>query len=185
MTFYSIVGSPGLITNFTFFKLTSNDNLYIFDGPNTSSPEVAGSPFSSADSPGEIASTNTEGALTFRFKSAAFFDEAGWEADIYSTVISAVDVAEKESITDYALFANYPNPFNPKTVISYQLPVNSSVNLEVYNVIGQKVSTLVNQKQTAGKYQVHFDAAALASGVYIYKLQAGNFVRARKMLLIR
>jgi hypothetical protein len=88
-------------------------------------------------------------------------------------------------ITSYALDSNFPNPFNPTTQISYQLPENSFVNLVVYNIIGQKVAELVNQEQTSGKYTVKFDASNLPSGVYIYKLQAGEFSDVKKMLLTK
>jgi len=91
----------------------------------------------------------------------------------------------KADITSYALDSNYPNPFNPTTQISYQLPENSFVNLVVYNTIGQKVAELVNQEQTSGKYTVKFDASNLPSGVYIYKLQAGEFSDVKKMLLTK
>jgi len=85
----------------------------------------------------------------------------------------------------FELFQNYPNPFNPSTQISYQLPENSFVNLVVYNSLGQKVEELVNQEQTSGKYSVKFDASNLPSGVYIYKLQAGEFSSVKKMLLTK
>jgi len=90
-----------------------------------------------------------------------------------------------EIINKFALESNYPNPFNPTTQISYQLPENSFVNLVVYNTIGQKVAELVNQEQTSGKYTVKFDAADLPSGVYIYKFQAGEFSDVKKMLLTK
>jgi len=90
-----------------------------------------------------------------------------------------------EVINEFALESNYPNPFNPTTQISYQLPENSFVNLVVYNTIGQKVAELVNQEQTSGKYTVKFDASNLPSGVYIYKLQAGEFSDVKKMLLTK
>ena len=85
----------------------------------------------------------------------------------------------------FELFQNYPNPFNPTTQISYQLPKNSFVSLVVYNTIGQKVAELVNQEQASGKYTVKFDASNLPSGVYIYKLQAGEFSSVKKMLLTK
>ncbi len=94
-------------------------------------------------------------------------------------------LTEMPAIDDFALESNYPNPFNPTTQISYQLPENSFVNLVVYNVVGQKVAELVNQEQTSGKYTVKFDASNLPSGVYIYKLQAGEFSDVKKMLLTK
>ncbi len=86
----------------------------------------------------------------------------------------------------FCLEQNYPNPFNPSTVISYQLSVNSNIELTVYNTLGQKVATLVNQWQQAGTYSVSFDAANLSSGVYFYRLKTSEgFVAGRKMILLR
>ncbi|MBU0473101.1 MAG: T9SS type A sorting domain-containing protein [Bacteroidetes bacterium] len=92
---------------------------------------------------------------------------------------------ELPAINEYALNSNYPNPFNPTTQISYQLPENSFVNLVVYNSLGQKVAELVNQHQSVGQYSVKFDASNLPSGVYIYKLQTDNFSDVKKMLLTK
>jgi len=79
----------------------------------------------------------------------------------------------------------YPNPFNPTTIISWQLAVGSLVRLEVFDVVGQKVATLVNERQPAGSYSLEFDASDLASGVYLYRLQASNYVETRKMMLMK
>ena len=88
-------------------------------------------------------------------------------------------------ITNYALNQNYPNPFNPSTVISYQMPENSFVTLKIYNAIGSEVATLVNENKTSGIHNVTFDAANLASGIYFYKLQAGNFTAIKKLMLLK
>jgi hypothetical protein len=85
----------------------------------------------------------------------------------------------------FALEQNYPNPFNPSTVMSYQLPVASNVSLKVYDVLGREVATLVNGRQEAGRYSVSFNAASFASGVYFYRLQAGNFVQTKKMIMVK
>ncbi|MFN3345366.1 MAG: T9SS type A sorting domain-containing protein, partial [Chloroherpetonaceae bacterium] len=85
----------------------------------------------------------------------------------------------------FALEQNYPNPFNPTTVIAYQLPVASEVKLEVYDVLGRKVMSLVNGRQEAGAYRYTLNAATLSSGVYFYRLQAGNFVSTKKMMLVK
>jgi hypothetical protein len=80
---------------------------------------------------------------------------------------------------------NYPNPFNPVTEIKYELSENGQVSMKIYNVIGQVVRTLVNEYQGAGHKTLSFDASALPSGVYFYRLQAGTFTDIKKMLLIR
>jgi hypothetical protein len=85
----------------------------------------------------------------------------------------------------FALYQNYPNPFNPSTIIKYELPHSSFVTLNVYNTLGQEVSTLVNENKAAGTYTVEFDGKKLASGVYFYRIQAGQFVQSRKMIVLK
>jgi hypothetical protein len=87
--------------------------------------------------------------------------------------------------TQFGLEQNYPNPFNPTTVISYQLSASSSVDLRVYDILGREVASLVHGMQVAGKYTVSFDASRLSSGMYIYRLVAGQFSVSRKMLLMK
>ena len=85
----------------------------------------------------------------------------------------------------YALSQNYPNPFNPSTKIKFSVPVSGKVVMQVYNVLGSVVSTLVNSNVKAGAYEVDFNASGLSSGVYFYKLSSGNFVETKKMILVK
>lgn len=101
---------------------------------------------------------------------------------IKQTVSSAGDVGVPER---YALAQNYPNPFNPTTTINFTLAKASNVKLTVYNVLGQKVATLVDTHMYPGAYSVQFDAKTLASGVYFYRLEAGGFTADKKMLLVK
>ena len=85
----------------------------------------------------------------------------------------------------FALLQNYPNPFNPSTKIRFQIAETGMVSLKVYDILGKKVATLVNEQLKPGIYNTKFDASALASGIYFYKLKAGSFVETKKMLLIK
>lgn len=85
----------------------------------------------------------------------------------------------------FTLMQNYPNPFNPSTTIRYGLPERSSVKIEVFNTIGQRVATLVDTELEAGFHDVTFDASSLTSGVYIYRIQAGSYVESKKLMLIK
>ncbi len=85
----------------------------------------------------------------------------------------------------FHLSQNYPNPFNPETVFRYELPVESEVVFEVYDILGRRVAVLVNERKSAGSHQATWDASNMASGTYIYRLQAGDFVQSRQMLLIK
>ncbi len=100
-------------------------------------------------------------------------------------VASGVDDHERGIPEGFALGQNHPNPFNPNTVVSYHLPVGSSVKLVVHDILGREVAILVNERKMAGSYEVKFNAGGLASGVYLYRLQAGSYVQSRKMVLTR
>jgi hypothetical protein len=99
----------------------------------------------------------------------------------YSNQVEAV----ASVISNYALAQNHPNPFNPSTVINYQLPMNSVVTLKVYDAIGREVATLVNGMQEAGEHAASFNASHLPSGLYFYSLQTKNFNATKKMLLVK
>lgn len=85
----------------------------------------------------------------------------------------------------FSLSQNYPNPFNPTTLIEFAVPKKSQVSLRVYNLLGQEVKTLVDQEFQPGRYRATFDGSGLASGMYLYRIQAGSFSQTQKMLLVK
>lgn len=105
--------------------------------------------------------------------------------EIITDKATAVEDDPETLPEEYALFQNYPNPFNPITTINYQLPEPGVVNLKVYDIVGQEVSTLVESYRPAGLHIVRFDASNLNSGIYFYKLRAGDKMFLRKMLLLK
>ena len=98
--------------------------------------------------------------------------------------ITAVDEPVSKSMT-YKLAQNYPNPFNPSTTISFSLPEREVVTLDVYNLLGQKVTSLVNKEMEEGSYNINFDASNLSAGIYFYTLKAGSFTSTKKMMLLK
>lgn len=116
------------------------------------------------------------GSYSYRLKQMDFDGTVSYSDEVLVNV---------ELPTVFALEQNYPNPFNPSTVIKYSIPVDSRVELSIFNVLGEKVATLVNDLQKAGSYEINFDASKLSSGVYLYKIEAGSFVSVKKMILAK
>ena len=104
------------------------------------------------------------------------------EIEQFPTSVSETVITNPQ---DYNLRQNHPNPFNPTTTIAYDLPVASDVTLTIYNMRGQEVARLVDAEQSAGEYQTEWNASNVSSGIYFYRLQAGDFVQTRKMVLLR
>ncbi|HUI29510.1 MAG TPA: glycosyl hydrolase family 18 protein [Candidatus Acidoferrales bacterium] len=105
---------------------------------------------------------------------------------IGGTVRELTSISPRSTVaSDYRLYENYPNPFNPTTSIIYQLSSSSSVTLKVYDVLGREVKILVNEVEEPGRYRVEFDASNLSGGTYFYRLMAGDFSQTKKMLLLK
>ena len=108
--------------------------------------------------------------------------------DMYLVRIASESAAEPISLSlpvHYSLHPNYPNPFNPSTRISYDLPSPSSVTLEIFDLLGRRVAILAKGVRPAGNYSIPFDASTLPSGLYFYRLQAGAFIQTQKMVLLK
>ena len=107
-------------------------------------------------------------------------------ADQLGIIPTVVSVAAQNSFpAGFGLSQNYPNPFNPSTVISYQLPVTSHISLNVYDVLGREVATLVNEEQSSGKHSITFNASSFSSGVYFYQLRSGYSIDTKRMILMK
>lgn len=99
-------------------------------------------------------------------------------------VVNNVEVLNPSSLT-FNLYQNYPNPFNPATTIRFQIPFRQRIELKVFDILGREVATLVNEEKLAGVYEVTFNAANLASGVYFYRLKTQDFIESKKLLLLK
>jgi hypothetical protein len=199
---YVNLGTNGTMTFTLRAPVAGNYHLRIF-GQN-----ITGSPATLTVKEGST--TVTSPVLPFKTKSTGGADSTG--NDIYSGVFAltagnhtlalsgsnvnidyvqliresiATGVERGEVPLQFALMQNYPNPFNPTTTINFTLASASNVKLIVYNILGQKVATLVDSRLTAGAHTVQFDARKYSSGVYIYSIEAGDFRSSKKMLLIK
>jgi len=125
-------------------------------------------------------STYTYGVIAYNLRG---------DSDTSNTATIIIDpttnVNHIEKLLTYSLRQNYPNPFNPTTKIKYQIPELSFVTLKIYDVLGNEIIVPVNEEKSSGSYEVDFNATNLPSGIYFYRLQAGNFVETKKMVLIK
>jgi len=106
------------------------------------------------------------------------------------TTLTGIDDEEKPIASEFKLEQNYPNPFNPSTIIKYSIPSvgtrdRVSVQLIVYDILGNEVVTLVNEELSSGEYEIQFDATGLPSGIYFYHLTAGSIIKTKKMILLK
>jgi hypothetical protein len=124
------------------------------------------------------------------FNAKIVLNAGGDSPDVYVDNVSLKEIAtaidpQEDIPATFNLEQNYPNPFNPITIINYELPITNYVDLSIYNLLGQKIITLVSQKQNAGSHQVEWDASGVTSGVYYYRIEAGEFQDVKKMILLR
>ena len=131
---------------------------------------------------------STTGNVTMAVTGAGGSNPPAWNHG--TSIIIAVNpvsgiIRTGETANSFSLAQNFPNPFNPVTKINYSIPKSSEVSLTVYDILGQKVASLVREKQDAGTYSVDFDASSLSSGIYYYKIEAGDFTSIKKMTLVK
>ena len=112
------------------------------------------------------------------------FRESGYSNAVSASVVTGVSNGQQIP-TEFALHQNYPNPFNPSTTIRFDIPKHSRVKLEIYNVLGQRIVEILNSEVEAGYFEKVWNAGCLASGIYFYRLQAGEFEQTKKLLLMK
>lgn len=147
--------------------------------------------FNGPDIAGIKVAAETHGVVYLSFGLEQIVDQAvrdtilsrsiAWLSDI----VTNINPDDNIVVSDFVLEQNYPNPFNPLTVIKYQVPEASMVSIKVFDVLGKETATLVNEQKDAGSYQVEFNAANFASGIYFYQMTAGNFTAVKKMSLLK
>lgn len=119
------------------------------------------------------------------------FDQYGYlyaatDSGVFKSTSIVLGIHENKTVpSSFDLYQNYPNPFNPSTEISYQVSAVSHVTLTIYDVLGREVKTLVNETKAPGKYEVRFDGTGLSSGLYFYRIKAGNYTETKKMVLVK
>jgi photosystem II stability/assembly factor-like uncharacterized protein len=123
--------------------------------------------------------------IRFRMFTDQFVTGWGWAIDDVIIQDPTLDVQDDQLPSVFSLNQNYPNPFNPSTIISYSVPKLANVDLRIYSVTGELVKVLVEEEMQPGNYEINFNASQLASGIYFYRLTAGNFVETKKMMLIK
>ena len=137
----------------------------------------------------ELANSSSQLKIRFTLVTNGQVVSDGWYVDnikITNYMDALIGIGQNGEIpVRFELLQNYPNPFNPSTSIKYSIPSNSVVKLTVFDALGRKVKTLVDENKSAGSYEVSFDASNFASGLYFYKIEAGNFTDVKKMILVK
>ena len=115
------------------------------------------------------------------------YDGETWSfsEEIFGETYVSIEHQESSQTNNFSLKQNYPNPFNPTTTINFSIPKTSFVTLKVYDVLGKEIATLVNEEKHAGNYNVKFKANGLPSGIYFYRIIAGEYSQTRKMIIMK
>jgi hypothetical protein len=204
--FASVTGANNtMFTGNTPNVLDSSNNINIsnyltlgFTNPSNGDYSLTASSVAAINQGTNAGITNTSYSLTPEFMYQSFTSSL-LSRSIISGIIdvgayeytSATSVEEELIVNDFLLYQNYPNPFNPSTIIKYSIPfvgtglALSVVTLKIYDILGNQISTLVDEYKSPGSYQINFDSSTLPSGVYFYRLQAGDFYQTKSMLLVK
>jgi hypothetical protein len=200
---FAYAARPASVTGWYQFSATGNDrfgvNVALFKGGEggtlvalaASADPTLHASYTQFDVPFVYYTPDIPDLCIMQFSVALPFQESAVHVGSYFLIddlalSGTTEVAEAGALpAAFRLDQNFPNPFNPSTMISYQLPVAGNVRLTVYDLMGKEVATLVNERKEAGRYQVTFNAVGVASGIYLCRIQAGGFVQTTKMTLVR
>ena len=163
-------------SNGNYYITSFADNIvYRFDSNFVSNPEIISTGHSQPSGIGYNMPDNIIGVTNYNIN----------RVDLINLDPNNVDFQFKNTPIDFVLFQYYPNPFNPSTTISYQIPELSFVTLKIYDLLGKEITTLVNEQKSAGIYEVNFNGSELTSGIYFYRLTSGEFSDTKKFLLLK
>lgn len=168
------------------------DFITIYDGLDTTATVLGKEKYTGKDIDETFTATNSAGAITVMFYSDEMIAMSGWEAVINTNNYTGIDNRLVNQIPEvFDLQQNYPNPFNPSTTIKYDLPEDAFVTIEIFNIIGQKVTTLINKEEKkAGVHSIvwkgrNSGGGSVSSGIYFYRISANKFVKTKKMIYLK
>ena len=171
--------------NFTKFGDTAVVKYYIYQaespGPTTKVDSTVGN---------SIVITGLTSGITYHFRVTALDDQSNESPFSNEIAITPDFITGKEPLDgqipkEYAVFQNYPNPFNPSTTIRYEVPKRSHIVLKIFNLLGQEVAKLIDEEKKPGRYEIEWQPTGMSSGIYLYRLQADEFVETKKLVLLK
>jgi hypothetical protein len=167
--------------------VSSGVNYQIFNGTDTLDFRVVRNDSSLHNKPIPTGEVNIVGILQ-QYKTSMPYNAGYQILPLDSSgiqLVTGVDDMKGNIVRTYQLEQNYPNPFNPSTKIRFSIPQAGTVKLTVFNILGEKVQTLINEEMSAGTHSVDFMASNLSSGIYIYRIESGSFTQTKKMTLLK
>ena len=170
-------------------KLSWDDNSDVEEGYIVERKEDGQTDFSVIDTAEagaeQYLDSNIESGVSYSYRIKAFNENGSSAYSEVALLATSYEVEDRDMPTSYSLGQNYPNPFNPVTTISFETPETADIQLNVFNMLGQKIETLVAGRINSGIHSVTFDASSLSSGIYFYTLQAGEFIQTKQLSLIK
>ena len=126
--------------------------------------------------------TQSNGIPTLRIEKL-IWDEENWP--VVDNTMRVGEIKRSSTPGDFVLYQNYPNPFNPITTIQYSIPKTSFITIKVFDILGKERTNLINEKKIPGNYEIEFDGSKLVNGIYFYRMQAGDYIETKKMVLMK